>query len=100
MYIIALAAIEYGRLAQLVEPPLDVRAVEGSSPPASTNKKRTFVYQDKGSFFELSVPLARNVKYPSDVKRTSCVKCAFGTIYGTLNFTLRQWRNTSLFRKA
>ena len=26
----------YGRLAQLVEHPLDVRAVEGSSPPAST----------------------------------------------------------------
>lgn len=45
MYIITLAAIEYGRLAQLVEPPLDVRAVEGSSPPASTKKEVTFVYQ-------------------------------------------------------
>ena len=47
LYIITLAAIEYGRLAQLVEPPLDVRAVEGSSPPASTKKKKevTFVYQ-------------------------------------------------------
>ncbi len=30
--------LKYGRLAQLVEPPLDVRAVEGSSPPASTKK--------------------------------------------------------------
>ena len=29
----------------------------------------------------------RNVKYASQVKRTSCVKCAFGTICGTLNFT-------------
>jgi len=27
------------------------------------------------------------VKYASQVKRTSCVKCAFGTICGTLNFT-------------
>ncbi|MBQ9949938.1 MAG: hypothetical protein IJO93_04370, partial [Clostridia bacterium] len=32
------------------------------------------------TFFELSVPLARNVKYASQVKRTLCVKCAFGTI--------------------
>ena len=31
------------------------------------SKKRTFVYQDKGAFFELSVPLTRNVI------RTSCV---------------------------
>ena len=60
----------------------------GSIPAEGANKKRTFVLVDKGSFFELSVPLARNVKYPSEVKRTSCVKCAFGTIYGTLNFTL------------
>ena len=29
---------------------------EGSNPSLSANKKRTFVYQDKGSFFELSVP--------------------------------------------
>ena len=27
------------------------------------------------------------MKYASQVKRTSCVKCAFGTIGGTLNFT-------------
>ena len=27
------------------------------------------------------------MKYASQVKRTSCVKCAFGTICGTLNFT-------------
>ena len=32
-------------------------------------QKRTFVLVDKGSFFELSVPLARNVKYTSQVKR-------------------------------
>ena len=61
--------------------------------------KNALLSTDKSAFFELSVPLARNVKYASQVKRTSCVKCAFGTIYGTLNFTLRQWRNTSLFRK-
>ena len=48
--------------------------------------------------FELSVPLARNVKYASQVKRTSCMKCAFGAICGTLNFTLRPRRNTSLGR--
>ncbi len=32
---------KFGRLAQLVEHPLDVRAVEGSSPPASTKNKST-----------------------------------------------------------
>ena len=42
---------------------------------------------DEGAFFELSVPLARNVKYASQVKCTSCVMCAFGTICGTLDFT-------------
>ena len=66
--------------------------------PAPTKKNLCLPRQR--FFFELSVPPTRNVKYPSVVKRTSCVKCAFGTIYGTLNFTLRQWRNTSLFRKA
>ena len=49
--------------------------------------KSTHLSTDKSGFFELSVPLVRNVKYASQVKRTSCVKCAFGTICGTLNFT-------------
>ena len=40
----------FGRLAQLVEHPLDVRAVMGSSPLASTNKETSFVYQDKRGF--------------------------------------------------
>ena len=66
------------------------KACGGSNPSISANKKRTFVYQDKGAFFELSVPLRRNVKDASQVKRTSCVKCAFGTICGTLNFTMPQ----------
>ncbi len=35
-------------------------------------------------FFQLSVPLARNVKCPSDEKCASRVKCAFGTIQGTI----------------
>ena len=62
-------------------------------------EKSTHLSTDKSGFFELSVPLVRNVKYASQVKRTSCVKCAFGTICGTLNSTLRPWRNTSLGRK-
>ena len=52
----------------------------GSNPITHPTKKESFVYRTKDSFFELSVPLARNVKYPLDVKRTSCLKCAFGTI--------------------
>ena len=72
----------------------------GSSPTGGATKKITFVYQTKVIFFELSVPLPRNVKCPSDVKRTACVKCAYGTICGTLNFTLSHRNNTSLCRKA
>ena len=30
----------------------------GPNPAIPANKKRTFVYQDKGAFFELSVPQA------------------------------------------
>ena len=59
-----------------------------------THKRTNFCLPTKVRFFELSVPLARNVKYASQVK------CAFGTICGTLNFTLRQGRNTSLGRKS
>ena len=54
---------------------------------------------DKGAFFELSVPLLRNVKYALQVKCASRVKRAFGTICRTLYFTLRQRRNTLLGRK-
>ena len=50
-------------------------------------QKSLICLSDKLGFFELSVPLARNAKYASQVKRTSCVKCAFGTICGTLNLT-------------
>ena len=53
----------------------------------SAPTKNTLLSTYKGAFFELSVPLARNVKYASQVKRTSCVKCAVGMIFGTLNFT-------------
>ena len=55
--------------------------------PPSPPTKNALLSTDKGAFFELSVPLTRNVKYASQVKRTSCVKCAFGTLCGTLNFT-------------
>ena len=95
-----LGKVNIRRHSQAVRPRSAKPLFPGSNPGDASNKKRTFVYQDKGSFFELSVPLTRNVKYPSDVKRTTCVKCAFGTICGTLNFTLRPRRNTSLFRKA
>ena len=64
------------------------------NPTHALNKKRNFCLPTKVRFFELSVPLARNVKYASQVK------CAFGTICGTLNFSLRQERNTSLGRKV
>ena len=41
----------------------------GSNPSASANKKRTFVYQDKGAFFELSVPQAeREVCFASEAR--------------------------------
>ena len=43
----------YGQLAQLVEHPLDVRRVSGSSPLLSTTKETSFVYQDKRGFFML-----------------------------------------------
>ena len=60
----------------------------GSTPVSGTTKKTTFVRSTNVVFFERSVPLPRNVKYASQVKRTSCVKCAFGTIGGgTLHFT-------------
>ena len=35
----------------------------GSSPVSRTNKKRTFVYQDKGSFFEWCLPSANDDGY-------------------------------------
>ena len=39
----------------------------GSIPVGSTSKKRTFVCQDKGAFFELSVPQAeREVCFASE----------------------------------
>ena len=39
----------------------------GPNPPSPTNKKRTFVYQDKGAFFELGVPQAeREVCFASE----------------------------------
>lgn len=41
----------------------------------------------KSGSFQLSVPLVRNVKYPSDVKCASRVKCALRHDNGTLNFT-------------
>ena len=61
--------------------------ITGVRIPVPQPTKNALLSTDKGAFFELSVPLARNVKYASQVKRTSCVKCAFGTICGTLNFT-------------
>ena len=64
---------------------------EGSNPSPAATKKATFVYLTNVAFFERSVPLPRNVKYASQVKRTACVKCAFGTTGGgTLHFTLCQ----------
>ena len=45
-------------------------------------------------FFQLSIPLMRNVKYPLEVKLLrSEVPAGVG---GTLNFTLFQRNNTSL----
>ena len=49
----------------------------------------------KSGFVRLSLPPARNVKCPSDMKRTSCVKCAFGTIAEHLT-SLAAKRQTSL----
>ena len=49
--------------------------------------KNALLSTDKGAFFELSVPQAeREVCFASEV-RLRLVKCAFGTICGTLNFT-------------
>ena len=67
----------------------------GSNPPSPTRKPDA-----KASGFQLSVPHMRNVKRPSNVKCASRVKCACGTTGGTLNFTLRRSRKTSLRRKA
>ena len=52
-------------------------------------------------FFQLSVPLTRNVKCPSDEKRTSCVKCPAGR-EGAEHVTSRisRRRCASLCRKA
>ena len=63
-----------------------VQEAAGSNPATPTTKKPTFVCLTNEGFFERSVPLPRNVKYALQVKRTSCVKCAFGTI-GAEHFT-------------
>ncbi len=42
----------FGRLAQLVEHPLDVRKVAGSSPTSSTNGPQGY-YAPRGPFFAL-----------------------------------------------
>ena len=62
-------------MAQLVEHVIGNDEVISSNLIASSNKKRTFVYQDKGAFFELSVPRAerdahfvRDVSFGSDVR--------------------------------
>ena len=68
-------------------------------PPGGPEKKHP-LSDDKGCFFSTKCSAARNVKRAAHMKRTACVKCAFGTICGTLNFTLRQRRNTSLGRKS
>ena len=78
----------FGVIAQLGAHHTGSVGVRGSSPLCSTTKKRVFCLLDKRLFFRTKCSALRNVKYPLEVKRTSCVKCAFGTIRGTLNFTL------------
>ena len=55
---------------------LHTHEATGSSPVVSTNKKTTFVYQDKGGFFERCVPQAERdgVMCPSDVMCAPRVK--------------------------
>ena len=55
-----------GRLAQLVEHPLDVRAVMGSSPLASTNKKASFVNRTKEAFLSDAFLTERDAHFVRD----------------------------------
>ena len=51
------------------------------NPVGQANKKRTFVYQDKGAFFELSVPQAeREVFFASEAHfvREVCLRHDMG----------------------
>ncbi len=53
----------------------------------SPKKKDHVCLLNKRGLFSTKCSALRNVKHPANVKCTSCVKCAFGTICGTLNFT-------------
>ena len=50
--------------------------------------KNALLSTDKGAFFELSVPQAEREASFGCEAHLRRKKCAFGTIYGTLNFTL------------
>ena len=61
--------MKYAGMMELVDMrDLGSRAVMrwGSSPHARTNKKVTFVYQDKGGFFEWCLPAENDVGVAND----------------------------------
>ena len=73
-----------------------------NQPHTALHLNRTHVTEkssfERTSFFQRCVPLARNVMCPSGVMFASQVMCASRVRSGTRHTTLRQRRNTSLWR--